>query len=126
MKNDARNGWSDERRAALSKLNHQFKPWTRSTGPRSVAGKAIVAQNSYRGALRENRRAGLRFANEIGKTRQRLDLLLSICEWTRRRIAAGLSYGADDLQLAIANKALPPASAWQDADSGVSAATQST
>jgi len=114
--NEVKSGWSDERRAAFSKQVHEWKPWLKSTGPRSISGKKIVGRNSYRGAQRENRRAGLRFANEIGKTQDRLDLLMSICEWTRRRIAAGLSYGDDDLQVAIDNEALPPASAWNDSE----------
>lgn len=34
-----------------------WRPWLKSTGPRTDAGKAIVSQNSYRGAARHELRA---------------------------------------------------------------------
>ena len=39
-------GWTDERRAKHSAAIRRWAPWTRSTGPRTVAGKAISRCNA--------------------------------------------------------------------------------
>ena len=39
-------GWTPERREAARKRALAYKPWEHSTGPKSVAGKARVAQNA--------------------------------------------------------------------------------
>ena len=53
------NGWTPERRARQAQLIHTWRPWERSTGPRTVMGKARVARNAFkgdwRGQLRELR-----------------------------------------------------------------------
>lgn len=41
-------GWSPERRAAHAAAIRRWKPWEKSTGPRSRAGKAKSAQNAYK------------------------------------------------------------------------------
>jgi hypothetical protein len=46
------NGWSDERRHRQSALIRNWKPWERSTGPRTAKGKAAVARNAYKGGVR--------------------------------------------------------------------------
>jgi hypothetical protein len=46
------NGWTPERRTRQSKLVRNWRPWERSTGPKSTEGKAIVARNAYSGATR--------------------------------------------------------------------------
>lgn len=38
--------WNDEARQRQAELIKAWKPWNRSTGPRSVAGKASSAKNS--------------------------------------------------------------------------------
>ena len=43
------NGWTPERRARQSALIRQWKPWEKSTGPRSVEGKRRTAGNGYKG-----------------------------------------------------------------------------
>jgi len=49
--------WTPERRARFRALIHQWKPWERSTGPRTPAGKAIASRNAYKGGrLREHLR----------------------------------------------------------------------
>lgn len=48
-----RNGWTAERRAKQAIEIHQWKPWTRSTGPRTAAGKARAAGNALRIGARE-------------------------------------------------------------------------
>jgi hypothetical protein len=50
-------GWTLERRARQSALIRTWKPWEKSTGPRSAKGKAKTARNGFtggqRGQLRE-------------------------------------------------------------------------
>jgi hypothetical protein len=46
------NGWTPERRARQSAAIRQWRPWERSTGPRTAAGKARVARNAYKGGSR--------------------------------------------------------------------------
>jgi len=41
-------GWTAERRAKQAKAIMQWKPWTRSTGSRTSAGKARASRNAYR------------------------------------------------------------------------------
>lgn len=43
------NGWTPERRKRQSELIHRWRPWERSTGPRTPEGKARMALNPYRG-----------------------------------------------------------------------------
>ena len=43
------NGWTSERKARQAELIRQWRPWGKSTGPRTQEGKAKVAHNSYRG-----------------------------------------------------------------------------
>lgn len=45
-------GWTAERRARQSAAIRRWKPWAQSTGPKSPEGKAVVAQNAYKGAVR--------------------------------------------------------------------------
>lgn len=40
------NGWTPERRARQRALIEQWRPWEKSTGPRTDEGKAIAAQNA--------------------------------------------------------------------------------
>lgn len=39
------NGWTPERRARQAALIRSWKPWEKSTGPTTEAGKAIVSKN---------------------------------------------------------------------------------
>ena len=40
-----KSGWTDERRAKQRDAIHRWKPWEKSTGPRTVEGKAESAAN---------------------------------------------------------------------------------
>lgn len=44
--------WTSKQRALLAQQIQQWKPWTRSTGPKSAKGKAIVARNGFKGGTR--------------------------------------------------------------------------
>ena len=46
------NGWTLERRARQSALIQQWRPWDKSTGPKSAEGKAAVSVNAYKGGTR--------------------------------------------------------------------------
>jgi hypothetical protein len=46
------NGWTPERRSRQSEAIRRWKPWERSTGPRTSEGKARVARNPYKGGGR--------------------------------------------------------------------------
>ena len=49
-------GWTEERKAQQRAAIQRWKPWRRSTGPRSPVGKARVARNAYRGGVRQEQR----------------------------------------------------------------------
>ncbi len=51
------NGWTEERRKKQSELIRTWKPWKKSTGPRSQEGKAKVARNAYKGGYRSKLRS---------------------------------------------------------------------
>ena len=44
---------TSEHRALRAELIRRWKPWEKSTGPKSEVGKAKVAQNGFRGGARE-------------------------------------------------------------------------
>jgi len=46
------NGWTPQRRARQSELIRIWKPWERSTGPRTEVGKAVVAGNAWKDGTR--------------------------------------------------------------------------
>lgn len=48
--------WTPEARQRQSELIRNWKPWERSTGPKSPEGKAAVSQNGYKGGLRQQLR----------------------------------------------------------------------
>jgi hypothetical protein len=48
-----RNGWTEARRRRQAALIRAWRPWTRSTGPRTAEGKAKVARNGYKGGMRQ-------------------------------------------------------------------------
>ncbi len=41
-----------EHKALRAELIRRWKPWEKSTGPKTSKGKSVVAQNSWRGAPR--------------------------------------------------------------------------
>jgi len=44
--------WTSERRARQATLIRTWRPWERSTGPRTAAGKTTSSQNADRGGQR--------------------------------------------------------------------------
>ena len=62
-------GWTLERRARQAALIRTWKPWEKSTGPRSVEGKARAARNGDKGGawreLRDELREFKKAANDL-------------------------------------------------------------
>lgn len=46
------NGWTPDRRRAQAEAIRRWRPWEKSTGPRTQAGKARVARNAFKGGAR--------------------------------------------------------------------------
>lgn len=44
--------WTPERRAKQAELIRRLKPWEKSTGPKTAAGKAKASRNSRKHGLR--------------------------------------------------------------------------
>jgi hypothetical protein len=54
-----------EQRVRQSAAIRQWRPWERSTGPRTAAGKARVVQNAYKGGARRLLRTLSRLLNNL-------------------------------------------------------------
>jgi hypothetical protein len=44
--------WTPDRRAQQAAAIHRWKPWEKSTGPRTFEGKAIISRNAFKGGKR--------------------------------------------------------------------------
>jgi len=42
-------GWSPERRTRQAELTQKWRPWEKSTGSRTEAGKAVASRSAYKG-----------------------------------------------------------------------------
>jgi hypothetical protein len=56
--------WTLERRAKQSEAIRQWKPWNKSTGPKTAEGKSKVASNAWRGGHRQQLRELSKMVNE--------------------------------------------------------------
>ena len=54
------NGWTPERRARQAALIRNWRPWEKSTGPRTAEGKAKVSRNGDKGGAWKAERDNLR------------------------------------------------------------------
>lgn len=76
------NGWTPERRARQAELIRTWRPWEKSTGPKTDEGKAIVSRNhlkSRRHRVRELMPA-IRLAAVLGDVGAVLELVDSLSE----------------------------------------------
>jgi len=46
------NGWTPERKKRAAELIRRWKPWGKSTGPKTDHGKATVSRNSFKHGAR--------------------------------------------------------------------------
>ena len=66
--------WTPERRARQAALTRTWCPWERSTGPKSLAGKAASASNAFKGGFGAELRALRKEVNaEVKAGRDLLD-----------------------------------------------------
>ena len=65
-------GWKPERRARQAELIRQWKPWARSTGPQSAAGKATVSRSAFKGGDWRELRDLTRLGNEVLREQRRI------------------------------------------------------
>ena len=75
------NGWTSERRAQQAALIRTWRPWDRSTGPRTEAGKAKASRNAAKigpwKAERDNIRALNRYMRCLLRRQRELIRLLA-------------------------------------------------
>ena len=45
-------GWTPEHRALQAQRIREWRPWARSTGPKTEAGKAAASGNAWKGGTR--------------------------------------------------------------------------
>lgn len=62
------NGWTPERRERMSALIRTWKPWERSTGPRTLEGKAKISRNAWKGGERGALRLLARVLQEMANS----------------------------------------------------------
>ena len=58
------NGWTLERRQRQAELIRNWRPWAKSTGPRSLEGKELVSRNAWKGGHRAELRELSKMVNE--------------------------------------------------------------
>jgi hypothetical protein len=59
-------GWTPERKAAQRAAIYRWRPWEKSTGPKTPHGKGIVSRNAWKGGHRSRVLEGeLRALREI-------------------------------------------------------------
>jgi hypothetical protein len=62
------NGWTSERRARQAALIQRWKPWERSTGPKTPEGKARASRNAFKDGWRAQLRELSRLLREQDRT----------------------------------------------------------
>lgn len=65
-------GWTSERRARQSKNIQRWKPWQKSTGPRTQEGKAVASRNGWKGGTRPLLRS---LARALRRQREVVDVM---------------------------------------------------
>ncbi|CAK0754051.1 hypothetical protein CCP4SC76_2490004 [Gammaproteobacteria bacterium] len=67
-------GWTPERQQRQSEAIRQWRPWERSTGPKTPEGKAISARRGYKGDWRGELRAMRKALREQQEALRRLPM----------------------------------------------------
>ena len=63
--------WTIEQRKRQGDLIRKWRPWEKSTGPKTAKGKAKVSQNAHRGGVRPMLRGLARILREQQKALNR-------------------------------------------------------
>jgi len=66
------NGWTPERRARAAEQIHRWRPWEKSTGPKTPEGKRRSAMRGYKGAVRPKLRGLARALREQEQMLERI------------------------------------------------------
>jgi hypothetical protein len=66
------NGWTPERRARQAALIHTWRPWEKTTGPKTPQGKAMASRNAYKGGTRAILRELARLLREQAEALKRI------------------------------------------------------
>lgn len=66
------NGWTPERRARQAEMIRNWRPWEKTTGPKSEEGKATSSQNAWKGGFRPMMRELSKQLREQDKARRDL------------------------------------------------------
>lgn len=64
------NGWTPVRKERQAQLIRAWRPWEQSSGPKTEAGKAVVARNAWKGGTRQVLRE---LSRAMGEQREGLD-----------------------------------------------------
>jgi hypothetical protein len=57
--------WTPEQRQKQAEAIRRWKPWEKSTGPKSAKGKANVSRNAYTGGEWQKLRLAIRVLNQV-------------------------------------------------------------
>ncbi|OQW85758.1 MAG: hypothetical protein BWK72_20715 [Rhodoferax ferrireducens] len=69
--------WTLERRQRQAEAIRQWRPWERSTGPRSQEGMSLVSRNAFKGGHRQMLRELSKLVNaEVRQARELVDCLM--------------------------------------------------
>ena len=63
-------GWTPERRKRQSVAIKRWKPWSKSIGPKSAAGKTAVANNAWTGGHWQKLRHAIKDLNQALKVQR--------------------------------------------------------
>ena len=65
-------GWTPERRKRQSEAIRRWKPWQKSTGPKSPEGKAAVSGNAFTGGELAKLRWAIKELNQAMREQKQL------------------------------------------------------
>jgi len=116
-------GWTPARRAAASVRIRAHKPWLKSTGPRTTAGKEVTRMN----ALKHGRRSARAIAKHratLDYLRQQRRFLVQVRQLLRLQRRVGVSGNSGNKGAKTTNEVMdshvialapPPRSRWKNA-----------
>ena len=64
--------WTLEQRQQQSQAIKRWKPWSKSTGPKSPEGKAVASRNAFNGGDMANFRASVKEFNDAMRKQRAL------------------------------------------------------
>ena len=77
--------WTPEARLKQALAIRSWSPWTKSTGPRSPAGKSVSSRNAWKGGVRANAASYAAILRMISRANQKVNSL-----FCRKRVSRNL------------------------------------